>query len=43
MGCVVRMVGDSILPHAEFGSNDHLEDASHFTKPIFSVISLEFK
>ena len=25
--CVVRMAVDSILPHAEFGPNDHREDA----------------
>ena len=27
LGCVVRMVVDSILSHAEFGSNDHRKDA----------------
>ena len=27
LGCVVRMVVDSILPHAEFGPNDHQKDA----------------
>ena len=28
--CVVRMVVDSILPHAEFGQNDHRRDAPPF-------------
>ena len=27
LGCVVRMVVDSILPHAESGPNDHRKDA----------------
>ena len=27
---MVNVVVDSILPHAEFGPNDHPEDASHF-------------
>ena len=30
--CVERMVVDSILPHAEFGANDHREDAPHFKR-----------
>ena len=31
-GCVGPMIiRVSILPHAKFGSNDHSEDASHFT------------
>ena len=30
LGCVVRMVVDSILPHAESGPNDHRKDASPF-------------
>ena len=31
-GCVGPMIiRVSILPHAKFGSNDHWEDASHFT------------
>ena len=30
--CVFPMVIVSILPHAEFGSNDHREDAPHFTR-----------
>ena len=28
LGCVVRMVVDTILPHAESGPNDHRKDAS---------------
>ena len=27
LGCVVRMVVDSILPHVESGPNDHRQDA----------------
>ena len=30
VGCVFPMVVFSILQHAEFGPNDHREDASHF-------------
>ena len=30
LGCVVRMVVDSILPHAKSGPNDHRQDASPF-------------
>ena len=30
LGCVVRMVVDSILPHAESGPNDHRKDAPPF-------------
>ena len=30
VGCVYAMVIVSILPHAEFGPNDHREDAFHF-------------
>ena len=30
VGCVFPMVIVSIVPHAEFGPNDHREDASHF-------------
>ena len=29
--CVFPMVNVSIVPHAEFGRNDHQEDALHFT------------
>ena len=32
LGCVVRMVVDSILPHAECGPNDHRKDAPPFIK-----------
>ena len=31
LGCMVRMVVDPILPHAECGPNDHRKDASQFT------------
>ena len=30
VGCVFPMVVVSILPHSEFGRNDHWEDAPHF-------------
>ena len=30
LGCVVKMVVDSILPHAVFGPNDHRKDAPPF-------------
>ena len=30
MVCVFPMVIDSILPHVDFGPNDHREDAFHF-------------
>ena len=30
LGCVVRMVVNSILPHAEYGPNNHREDAPLF-------------
>ena len=30
VGCVILMVVVSILPHAEFGPNDHQKDASDF-------------
>ena len=33
MEWVFSMVVDSILPHVEFGPNDHQEDALHFIKP----------
>ena len=35
VGCVCPMVVVSILPHAEFGSNDHLGDARHFIFRLF--------
>ena len=35
LGCVVRMVVDSILPHADFGPNDHRDDALHFIPYIY--------
>ena len=30
LGCVLRMVVDSILPNAKFGPNDHRKDAPPF-------------
>ena len=32
LGCVVRMVVDSILPHAKCGPNDHRKDAPLFSR-----------
>ena len=32
LGCVVRMVVDSVLPHAESGSNDHRKDGPPFNR-----------
>ena len=32
VGCVFLMVRVSILPHAEFGQNDHREDAPYLNK-----------
>ena len=37
LGCVVRMVVDSILPHVESGPNDHRKDASQFSIYIIIV------
>ena len=37
LGCVVRMVVDPILPHAESGPNDHRKDA-----PPFSALGHDF-
>ena len=31
VGCLFPMVVVSILPHADFGPNDHRDDALHFT------------
>jgi len=40
LGCVVRMVVDSILPHAEIGPNDHRKDAPSFIfKPLAKNIT----
>ena len=39
LGCIFPMVIVSILPHTEFGPNDHWEDAPHFkilTRTYFS-------
>ena len=32
VGCAFPMVIVTIMPHAEFGPNDHRVDAPHFTK-----------
>ena len=34
------MVIDSVLPHMEFGSNDHREDASHFD---YKILNSDFQ
>ena len=39
---VVPMVVVSILPHAEFGPNDHREDASHFTNVLIDAKEIQF-
>ena len=38
LGCVVRMVVHSILPHAECGPNDHRKDAPPFIGDNFGMI-----
>ena len=38
VGCVFPMVGVSLLPDAEFGSNDHREDAPHFNLRKIAVL-----
>ena len=44
LGCVVRMVVDCILPHAESGPNDQRKDAPPFTSPLnVARISLNFE
>ena len=37
LGCVVRIVVDSILHHAESGLNDHRKDAPRFILYFISV------
>jgi len=34
------MVVDSILPHVEFGPNDHQEDALHFINPYLEPLEV---
>ena len=41
--CVFPMVAVSILPHAEFGPNDHCKDAPHLTKWKPPSMSIEKK
>ena len=36
------MVVVSILPHAEFGSNDHREDAPHFIPSNIALASISY-
>ena len=36
LGCVVRMVVESILPHAKFEPNDHRKDAPLFIHTLVS-------
>ena len=43
LGCVVRMVVDSILPHAESGPNDHRKDAPPFRKTAILRMSIPVK
>ena len=44
LGCVVRMVVDSILPHVECGLNDHRKGASLFieSKGFMEIKSVSF-
>ena len=37
VGCVFTIAFGSLLPYSEFGQNDHLEDAPHF-----SLIGIRF-
>ena len=34
VGCVFPMIVVSLLPHADYGRNDHREDAFHFINEI---------
>ena len=43
LGCVVRMIVDSLLPHAEFGQNDHRKHASPFRANSIRNITFYFK
>ena len=38
LGCVVRMVVDSILPHAGSGSNDHRKDVPQFSNHLMILL-----
>ena len=40
LGCVVKMVVDSLLPHAECGSNDYQKDAFPFILIAWGVVEL---
>ena len=42
--CVFPMVAVTILPHAEFGPNDHREDVPHFTSRLEAqTVGLNFR
>ena len=41
LGCVIRMVVGSILPHAECGPNDHRKDAPPFSHPYDGPLSVQ--
>ena len=43
VGCIFLMVVVSILPHTEFGPNDHREDVPHFTYLSGGTTSFEQK
>ena len=42
LGCVVRMVVDSILPHVESGPNDHRKDTPPFNRNPFLIFNSIF-
>ena len=42
LGCVVRLVIDSILPHAKCGPNHHRKDAPPFTQERFTDFDILF-
>ena len=41
MGCVFAIVVVSMLPHAEFGRNDHREDTPHFIERLWQFLAWE--
>ena len=41
LGCVVKMVVDSLLPHAECGPNNHRKDASRLKSPVLDRYDFE--
>ena len=42
VGCVFPMIVVSILPHAEFGPNNHREYASHFNMQLLKFLNLSW-